>query len=272
MKPKITLLTALAFVSVTGVASAQGGPPSPPRPVRTLPESLKPFDANEDGRLDREEYKAYLDSAREGSPLSPWDSDGDGKLSDEEIKVAREKMKQTLEERYRQRFDEADTGGEEEGSEADEQLSFEEFKAILPANINAERAQAAFDRLDTDENGFISWEEFLKFHGLPLRPNVPPPSKPRPETPKPKPPYPPNLPDALKKLDTDGDGILSREEMREAIKNGDWPVRPKPPTDDGGDDGDDGEDDGEGETPGDGGTPGDGETPGDGGTGTEGGA
>ena len=93
----------------------------------------------------------------------------------------------------------------------------------------AERAQAAFDRLDTDDDDKISKEEFFKFNGLPPRPDAPRPPKPQHNSPKPTPPGPPALPEALKAFDTDCNGILSRGEMAAASKAGTWPGRPKPP-------------------------------------------
>jgi Ca2+-binding EF-hand superfamily protein len=248
MKPKLTLLTALAFASVTGVATAQDAPPPPTRPGRTLPEALKPFDVNSDGRLSREEYKAYLDEHRPETPKSQWDTNGDGKLDAAEIEAARAAMRERLLEKFRVRFDEADTEGGTEENPGDDSLTLEEFKATLPEDISDERAAAAFARLesDDDQDEVLSLEEFLKFNGLPVRPDAVHKPKPKPETPKPKPPQRPPLSDLLKEFDTNNDGILSRAEIQAAIEAGKWPVRPKPPTDGGGDDDeDDGDDDGD---------------------------
>lgn len=240
MKPKFTLLTALAFATVSSVAIADEGAPT--RPARQLPEKLKPYDVDGDGRLSREEYKAFVDDHRPDAPRSPWDTDGDGKLSEEEIAAARAAMREKLLERYKARFEEADTN--DDGS-----LSFDEFKAMLPGDIKEERAKAAFDRLesDEDEDEVLSLDEFLKFHGLPLRPPGPRPGKPDRDKPKPERPERPErpaLPEQLKPFDTNNDGILSREEIKAAIEAGTWPGRPKPPGD--GEDGDDGEGDDDG--------------------------
>ena len=231
MKPKLTLLTALAFASVMSVAVADEGGPT--RPARQLPEKLKPYDVDGDGRLSREEYKAFVDDHRPEAPRSPWDTDGDGKLSEEEIAAARAAMRAKLLERYKARFEEADTN--DDGS-----LSYEEFRAMLPDDINEERAKAAFDRLesDEDEDDVLSLDEFLKFHGLPLRPDRP--DKPDRDKPKPERPERPALPEKLKAFDTNNDGILSRDEIKAAIEAGTWPGRPKPP----GDCHDDADDDG----------------------------
>ena len=160
MKRKLTLLTALAFAAASGAASAQET-----TPPRTLPDSLKPYDANEDGRLSREEYKSFMDDARTESRKSEWDEDGDGKLSRSEIDLARAAMRSRLEDRFLARFHEADAG-DGAGGEADELLDLEEFTNTLPDDVTPERAAAAFARLDADGDGFISTDDFLKFNGL----------------------------------------------------------------------------------------------------------
>lgn len=227
MKPKLTLLTALAFASVSGVAIAQDVPPPPTRPTRAVPEKLLPYDVNTDGRLSREEYKAYLDDHRPENPKSEWDANDDGKLDADEIEAARAAMREKLQAKFLARFKEAD-------ADTSESLDLEEFTATLPDDVSPARAAAAFDRLDADDNDLISEAEFLKFSGLPTRPDAVHKPKPRPAVPKPKPPQPPVLPEALKKFDLDGNGILSRREIESAIKAGTWPVRPRPPADDDG--------------------------------------
>jgi len=261
MKPKLTLLTALAFATVSGVAIADEG--APPPPPRGLPQKLQTFDVCGGGRLAREKNKAFVDDHRPDAPRSPWDTDGDGKLSEEEIAAARAAMREKLLERYKARFEEADTN--DDGS-----LSFDEFKAMLPDDIKEERAKAAFDRLesDEDEDEVLSLDEFLNFHGLPPhrpgpRPGKPDRDKPKPE--RPERPERPALPDKLKPFDTNNDSILSRDKIKAAIEAGTWPGRPKPPGH--GDEGEDSEDEDEGTD--DGGTDDDGGTT-DGGTGTGG--
>jgi len=217
-------------------------PPESPLDARGLPDALKPFDANEDGRLSREEYKSYIAHQRPEAPKSPWDTNEDGKLSPEEIAEARAEMRAELEQRILARFNEADT--DENGT-----LDMDEFLATMPRDVSQGRAAAAFARLDIDGNGVIGTGEFLEFQGLPVRTDVPP--RTRPETPKPTPPVVPPLPDHLKLIDSNGDGILSRSEIVEAMDKGLWPPRPQPPTDDEDEEEDDVEDDGDTETPAD---------------------
>jgi len=243
MKPKFSLLYALAIATVAGTAPAQDVvrpipleppsrptpplappiPPATPQEARGLPDALKPFDINEDGRLSREEYKAYIDHQRPEALKSPWDADEDGKLSPAEIAAARAVMRAELEQRILARFNEADS--DENGS-----LDLEEFLATMPGDVGRQRATTAFARLDIDGDGVVGTGEFLEFQGL--RPDVPPPPRTRPETPKPTTPVVPPLPDHLKAIDSNGDGILSRSEIVEAMDKGLWPPRPQPPTDD----------------------------------------
>ena len=184
-----------------------------------MPEALKPFDVDEDGKLSREEWKAYVDANKPERPKNPWDTDGDGKLSEEEIKAAREAIRKEIEDRCLARFDEADT-------DDDGFLSGAEFEATLPEGVTPERARNAFNRIDADDDDKISKEEFLKacLHG-----NSAPPRGPRPPK-RPKPPETPNpgLPELLKPFDLNEDGVLSREEIGKAIEDGTWPPHPRP--------------------------------------------
>ncbi len=228
MKSELTLLTALALAAVGPVAGDEAlRRPAPSPAPRGLPDVLKPYDANGDGHLSSEEYKAFVDEQRPDTPKSQWDSDGDGKLSQEEIEAARATLREKLEERFLARFDEADQDG-------DGSLSGEEFKATLPDDVSDERAAAAFDRLDADDDGAVTKAEFLKFNGLVPTPETPRPPKPRPDRPKPKPPLVPPLADPLKPFDLDGNGILSRDEIRKALEKGAWPPRLTPTPPDGG--------------------------------------
>jgi Ca2+-binding EF-hand superfamily protein len=226
MKLKLTLFTALAVASGFTPARAADDALTPPTP-RALPDALKPYDVDGDGKLSREEWKAFVDANKPERPKNPWDTNGDGKLSEEEIKAAREKIRAEIEARIRARFDEADT--DDNGS-----LSEEEFLATLPDDVSEERAKAAFARIDSDDDDKISWEEFLKAygHGKAAPPRGPKPGRPvKPE--RPERPEVPGLPEQLKPFDLNGDGVLSGEEIQKAIADGSWPVphRPKPPGD-----------------------------------------
>lgn len=160
-----------------------------------LPDHLKEFDVDEDGKLDEEERQAAKDARkaareerkaaleeRRAERRAEIDTDGDGEISDEEKKAAREAARAALlakiEERRAKHFNEI--AGE------DEVIDKEEFAALSPLkNKDEERVTALFARLDADESGGISLEEFnarLKSHrgDKPERPTPPRPRWPRP--------------------------------------------------------------------------------------------
>ena len=91
---KTTPLMILGSLAATiAIASAQekpkrGGPPVPP-------EVLEKFDADKDGKLNKEEREAAR-AARE----KEFDKDGDGKLNDEERKAMREDAHKKLLEKF----------------------------------------------------------------------------------------------------------------------------------------------------------------------------
>ena len=149
-----------------------------------LPEILKPFDVDGDGKLSEEERQAYLKAVREGlvdhppprpdhpdRPGSIWDTDGDGVLSDAEKAAAQEAIRARILEQRTKRFDELDT--DDSGD-----LSLDELKAI--PHIREGFAERILAHLDKDGDGKVSKEEFLNA----LRP-------PRPERPGGEPPPPP---------------------------------------------------------------------------------
>lgn len=142
-----------------------------------LPDHLKEFDVDEDGKLDEEERQAAKDARkaareerkaaheeRRAERRAELDTDGDGEVSKEEYKAAREAARAAhlakIEERRAKHF--AEIAGE------DEVIDGEEFASIPPLkNKDPERVAALFDRLDTDDSEGIDLEEFnarLKNH------------------------------------------------------------------------------------------------------------
>ena len=121
----------------------------------TLPEFLQQFDTNEDGTIDEEERQAirdYRQKLREERRAS-IDTDGDGEISAEEIQAARDAIRAKIEERRNERF--AEIAGEDELIDNDEFLTIPGISR-LPEFIQ----EALFSRLDSDESGGISSEEF----------------------------------------------------------------------------------------------------------------
>ena len=148
----------------------------------TLPEFLKAYDVDGDGKLNVEERQAYQKAVREAAKekakerKNPWDTDGDGKLSEEERKAAVEAMRKKIEEERAKRFDELD-------KDDDGFLSAAEFTRV--PNIKEEIAKRILDHLDTEpKDGKISKDEFLAALKPPAPPRPPvPPTPPTPPTP-----------------------------------------------------------------------------------------
>jgi Ca2+-binding EF-hand superfamily protein len=169
---KTTLLITCAMLGVATLAQAQTAPVRRTFGHGTLPEFLKAFDVDGDGKLSAEEAKAARDAIREKASENrlKWDTDGDGKLSEEEIKAAREAIRAKIEAERLKHFDEADAN--KDGS-----LDLAEFSAIpRVARLKTEVIAAMFDRLNGDDD-LISKEEFLKSVAPrpPIRPPVRPP-------------------------------------------------------------------------------------------------
>lgn len=166
MKLKYTLI--LAIFATSGFAQAGD------RSIGdgTLPEFLEQFDTNEDGIIDEEERQAIRDlrAKMREERRNSIDTDGDGKISREEIEAAREAMRQKIEERRLEKFNEI--AGE------DGLISPEEYATIPGVERLPEAIQEAiFARLDADESGDISSEEF--FHRLRRHGRSNPPRPPR---------------------------------------------------------------------------------------------
>lgn len=131
----------------------------------TLPEFLQKYDVNEDGKIDEEERQAIKESrkaARE-ERRAEIDTNDDGKISDEERQAARDAIRAAIEAKRAEKF--AEIAGD------DGLLTLEELAAV-PQLEKAPEARIAsiFSRLDTDESGDVSLEEFnarLRHHRPP---------------------------------------------------------------------------------------------------------
>jgi Ca2+-binding EF-hand superfamily protein len=167
----------------------------------SLPDFLKPFDINDDGKLDEGERQAAKAALREKAKekhedfLTKWDTNKDGKLDALELKAAREAQKAKVEELRTKRFNDADKND-------DGLLSLVEFTATIPTGVLPSGAAALiFAHLDTDGTPGISLAEFLA--GCGPRPpaggggGTPPP---------------PTLPDWIKPYDLNNNGILEPSE------------------------------------------------------------
>lgn len=144
----------------------------------TLPEFLQQFDVNEDGKIDEEERQAIRETRRAAREerRNEIDTDGDGKISAEEREAVREAIRERIATKRAEKF--AEIAGE------DGLLTLEEFAALpVLRRLPDERVASLFARLDADESGDVTVEEFTsrlrRFRpGPPVRPM--PPIRPRP--------------------------------------------------------------------------------------------
>jgi len=190
MKLRSTILFSAVLLAAAPAANADRGPFG----NGELPEILKPFDVDGDGRLSEEERQAYLEAVRAGQvdrpdrpnrpdrPARPtWDTDGDGVLSDAEKAAAQEAIRAHILAQRIKRFDELD-------KDDDGFLTLEELKGI--PGIREGHAERILAHLDKDldgagpevADGKVSKDEFLAG----LRPPRPP--RPGGDPPPPPPP------------------------------------------------------------------------------------
>ena len=124
---------------------------------RTLPKFLQQFDTNEDGKIDEEERQAIRDlrSKLREERRNSIDTDEDGEITRDEIDTARMILRSQIEERRLEKFN--SIAGE------DGLINRQEYATIpgvdrLPDFI----FDAIFDRLDLDNSGEISADEFSR--------------------------------------------------------------------------------------------------------------
>jgi len=200
---KRTTTTLLAATLLFGAASitAQAQPNRKPFGTGELPEFLKPYDLDGDGKLSVEERQAYEKATREALPnrpgrVNPWDTDGDGVLSEAEKEAARAAISAKITAERTKRFNELD-------KDADGFLTSTELAAI--PHITPEQVTGMITHLDADKDGKISLAEFTAA----LKPVEPPfPPLPPPPGDRPCP-----LPPILRAFDANKDGMLAPSEF-----------------------------------------------------------
>lgn len=161
MKTSIFLSALLLSALTMGQVNAQTNDHGRTFGDGTLPDFLEIYDTDGDGVLSEEERQAMREARRDDRHqhfIDEWDTDGDGVLSEEEKEAAHIAIRERIIARRALRFDEADING-------DGFLSPEEFKAI-PAVARLlheypEKVRMIFNRLDADDDGLISKEEFM---------------------------------------------------------------------------------------------------------------
>jgi Ca2+-binding EF-hand superfamily protein len=125
-----------------------------------LPAYLEHYDVDGNCVIDEEE-RQVMEQARDQirkQLREDWDVDGDGKLCEQEREHARQRLRDMMDEKREERFNEADTNG-------DGIISKEEFETLPGIADKLPEMQdivdAIFARLDTDGVEGISLDEFL---------------------------------------------------------------------------------------------------------------
>ena len=91
------LSTIIVTLGLAGSLAQAADGEAKPKPAPTLPDWVKKYDKNGDGKLDQEE-RAALQKDRQEEALKKYDKDGDGKLDEAERKImADERRKERTE-------------------------------------------------------------------------------------------------------------------------------------------------------------------------------
>lgn len=105
MKTSLVLTLALSLTAfVAGAADGEKKPTQTPPPAggAKLPEALKKYDKNGDGKLDEEERKAFQ-KERQADLMKKYDTNNDGKLDEKERQALIEDRKKEREEMIKKR-------------------------------------------------------------------------------------------------------------------------------------------------------------------------
>jgi len=127
-----------------------------------LPTFLEQYDVDGDGTINEEERQAMIEARKQihQKQTDRWDEDGDGKISQQERQAAREQLLKLMEEKRTERFNDADT-------DDDGFISWDEFTALPSIGDKFAEipnfeviATTIFNKIAGDDE-LISLEEFL---------------------------------------------------------------------------------------------------------------
>ncbi len=149
---------------------------------KPIPEALKKFDLNMDGKITFEERKAYLDAQRNKTPIEAsdnnqdgkldkyerimardrkikeMDKDGDGKISKEERQAGMAARKAAMEEKMKQRIAEFDADGDGMLSDA-EKANARQSRLQNLKTKNPEAYQKLITKFDKNGDGILDATE-----------------------------------------------------------------------------------------------------------------
>merc|ERR1719458_680645 len=188
------------------------------RSVDEVKNAFKKFDINNDGHLDRNEFKQLVASCNGGSDqaadalFKQGDSDGDGKLDYQElIKLLYPASAQALQKLHKNfsNLNEVKAAFKRFDADGDGHISKQELQQVMKG-FSAGEVESIFALGDKDQSGGIDIQEFISLM-LPSAPatiarlsqnfrSVA------------------NVKDSFKKFDANGDGQISRNELKNAMK------------------------------------------------------
>ena len=191
------------------------------RSVDEVKVAFKKFDINNDGHLDRNEFKQLVASCNGGSDqaadalFKQGDSDGDGKLDYQElIKLLYPASAQALQKLHKNfsNLNEVKAAFKRFDADGDGHVSKQELQQVMKG-FSAGEVDSIFALGDKDQSGGIDIQEFISLM-LPSAPatiarlsqnfrSVA------------------NVKESFKKFDANGDGQISRNELKNAMKLGD---------------------------------------------------
>lgn len=150
----------------------------------TLPRFLTKYDLNEDGTIDEEERQAIKEERQtaRAKKRAKFDINSDGVISSYERESLREntidkrtEKREVLRESLRKRIITKRAEKFSKIAGDDGVLSLEEMAALKPfQHLSDERLPSIFARLDADNSGDVTLEEFnlrLRDHSLPAKPD-----------------------------------------------------------------------------------------------------
>jgi hypothetical protein len=122
MKKACRLVVAVAMLALATRVSVADPPAEQAKKNRGDPEAVfKRIDTNGDGKISKDEFKAFIERASKGNKLKPelidklfgrLDTDGDGYLSLEEFKKLRELREKLVEKRNAKKSNGSSTSNE----------------------------------------------------------------------------------------------------------------------------------------------------------------
>lgn len=215
------------FSTLLGVSSSSVSAPKTSgnsiqfKSVDEVKNAFKKFDLNNDGHLDRNEFKQLVQACGGGSDqevdalFKKGDTDGDGKLDYQElIKLLFPQSSQALQKLQKSfnNLNDIKSAFKKFDADGDGHVSKQELQQVMKG-FSAEEVEAIFNLGDKDQSGGIDYQEFIRLMLPGSAGTIAKLSQSfRSIT---------NIKESFKKFDANGDGQISRNELKASMKLGD---------------------------------------------------